>query len=86
MLLVFKMYDLNPHECEKPPHCDSSHLVQEVVIGGPVLLVEMSQDAVVPAGLAEVERSQCVHRRLSLLGRVGGAIGGSLEEKEREGV
>lgn len=51
-----------------------------------MLLVEMSQDAVVPAGLAEVERSQCVHRRLSLLGRVGGAIGGSLEEKEREGV
>lgn len=47
---------------------DSTHLVQEVVIRGPVLLVEMSQDAVVPTGLAEVGWGQCVHRWLSFLG------------------
>lgn len=49
-----------------------------------MLLVEMSQNAVVPAGLTKVKRSQRVHRRLSLLGGVGRAVGGGLQEERRE--
>lgn len=53
---------------------------------GPVLLVEMSQDAVVPAGLAEVGRGERVHRWLPLLGRVGRAVGGSLGDREEDSL
>lgn len=63
---------------------DSTHLLQKVVIRGPVLLVEMSQDAVVSTGLAEVGRGQCVHCWLSLLGRVGRAVGGRLDRQRRD--
>lgn len=63
---------------------DSTHLLQKVVIRGPVLFVEMSQDAVVSTGLAEVGRGQCVHCWLSLLGRVGRAVGGRLDRQRRD--
>lgn len=65
------------------PTFDSTHLIEEVVLRGPVLLIEMSQDAVVSTGLTKIGWRQCVHRWLSLLGRVGWAVGGRLEEEDR---
>lgn len=51
-----------------------------------MLLIQMSQDAVVPAAFTEGGRGERVHRWLSLLGRVGRAVGGSLQERRRKGV
>lgn len=48
------------------------------------MLVEMSQQAVVATGLAEVGRGQGVHRRLPLLGRVGRAVSGRLDRGEEK--
>lgn len=48
------------------------------------MLVEMSQQAVVATGLAEVGRGQGVRRRLPLLGRVGRAVSGRLDRGEEK--
>lgn len=62
-----------------------THLLQEVVVTRPVVFVQMSQNAVVSTGLAEVSRCQHVHG-LPLLRRVGRAISGRLRGGKGHGV
>lgn len=57
---------------------EKTHLIQEVLVRGPVGVVEVSQDAVVPAGVTEGRGGQRLGGALSPLGRVGRAVGGVL--------
>lgn len=43
------------------------HLVQEVMVSVPVLVVEMSQNALVVTGFTEADGGERLERRLSLL-------------------
>lgn len=54
------------------------------MVQGSGLLVEMSQNAVVPAGFTEIGWRPGGHRRLSPLRGVGGAVSGCLEDREEE--
>lgn len=54
----------------RPP---ATHLIQEVVVRVSVLVVEVTQDAVVPARLAEAGRGQGLQLQGLLLLGVGGA-------------
>lgn len=67
----------------RPP---ATHLIQEVVVRGPVLVVEVAQDAVVAARLAEAGRGQGLQLQGLLLlgvGGVGRAVGGILRDKTK---
>lgn len=59
-----------------------THLFQVVTVRVPVLVVEMSQDAMV--GLREADGCERLHGRLSLLRRVRRAVCGILTDRQRE--
>lgn len=62
----------------------TKYLVQEVMVGVPVLVVEMSQNALVVTRFTEADRCERLQRRLPLLRRVRRAVCGSLMDRVRD--
>lgn len=81
-IFTFKvLLGLSVNMCQNAP---PTHLLQEVVVRSPVMFVQMSQDAVVSTGLAEVSRCQHVHG-LPFLRRIGWAVSGRLSRGVEQG-